>query len=113
MAGYRVVTEALREEAKWWKLRADHVHEIANAVQGATLATSAFFTGDPVALALSAVSAAPESAAYEEFRAWVESTLRQGTEQFHELATVLEKIARKYEEAEAVAEIDLRKAYEK
>ncbi|WP_406641531.1 hypothetical protein [Amycolatopsis sp. WGS_07] len=113
MAGYQVVTEAIRTEAKWWHLRADSLSEIAKTVQETHLDASAFFTGDPVTLALSAVSAGPESSAYKEFGSWVEGTLHQGIGQFRDLAATLEKIARKYDEAEEVAEIDLTKAYEK
>lgn len=113
MAGYKVVTDALREEAKWWNIRADNLSEIAKNVQDTNLDTIAFFTGDPITLGLSALSAVPESKAYQEFGSWTENTLRQGAEQFHDLAAALEKIARKYDEAEQVAEIDLNKAYEK
>lgn len=113
MAGYQVVTEAIRTEAKWWHLRADSMSEIAKTAQETHLDASAFFTGDPVTLALSPLSAGPESGAYKEFGSWMEGTLQQGISQFRDLAATLEKIARKYEEAEEVAEIDLNKAYEK
>lgn len=112
MAGYRVVTDALRTEANWWNLRADHMSDIVKAVQGTKLGTTAFFTGDPITLEMSAASGIPESHAYETFRSWVEGTLQEAVGQFQELAVVLGRIAHDYDQAEKVVEIDLTKAYE-
>lgn len=113
MTGYKVVTDALRTEAKWWNTRADNMGKVVTAVQGTKLGVTAFFTGDPNTLALSAVTGIPESQSYETFRGWVETTLRDAVEQFQDLAVVLGRIARDYDEAEKVVEIDLNKVYEK
>lgn len=113
MAGYKVVTDAIQTEAKWWNIRSDHMAEIVKAVQAARLDSSAFFTGDPLTLAMSALSAVPESHAYESFRDWIEVSLREAVEQFHDIAIVLQRIAHDYDQAEKVIDIDLNKAYEK
>lgn len=113
MAGYKVVTDALRTEAKWWDTRADNMNKVVTAVQGTKLGVTAFFTGDPITLGLSNATGIPESQSYETFRSWFETTLRDAAGQFQDLAVVLRRIAHDYDEAEKVVEIDLNKVYEK
>lgn len=111
MAGYKVVTDALREEAKLWRDRSDRTLPIVEAVRNTYLTTSSFFVGDPKTLATQWVNADILAAEYEECRAFVEKILNAAATEFEQISIVLRRIADDYEEAEEVTEIDLNQAY--
>jgi hypothetical protein len=108
LAGYEVVTEALREEAKKWDELTPRVESIRRDIQSATLGPMAFFAGDIGTLAIGIIPAdiLLRSEAYEDFRAFVETALRGAETEFGQIADTLIKIAGMYEQAEKVVEFD-------
>lgn len=73
------------------------------AVQETHLSAAAFFVGD--------LSAGFEAAQYEEFRAFMETTLRAAAVEFAQLDVALRDIADEYDRTESVHEIDLARFY--
>jgi hypothetical protein len=102
LAGYQVITQALREEAKKWDEMTPRVETVRREVESAWLSPLAFFVGDPVTLSLGFVPTdiLLRADAYEEFRAFIETALRGAETEFGQIADALIKIAGLYEQAE-------------
>ncbi len=111
MAGYEVVTQDLRDEAKLWQEKADRAEPIVRAVRDAYLTETAFFVGDLATLGVGLATAALEASQYEDFRAFIEKCLTGAVTEFNQIDHALRAIADEYERAESVTEIDLRKFY--
>ena len=111
MTDFKIVTGALREEAKLWKEKADQAEPIVRAVQDAYLSTSAFFVGDLTTLGAGIANAQLEAHQYEEFRAFMEKAIQGAVTEFNQIDVTLRKIADEYDRTESVNEIDLKKFY--
>lgn len=108
MAGYQVITQALREEAKKWDELTPRVEHVRREVESAWLSPLAFFAGDTVTLGLGIVPAdiLMRADAYEDFRGFIENALRGAETEFGQIADTLIKIAGLYEQAEKIVEFD-------
>jgi hypothetical protein len=108
LAGYQVITQALRDEAKKWDELTPRVESVRRDVESATLGPLAFFVGDPVTLVLgiAPVDILLRADAYEDFRAFIETALRGAETEFGQIADALIKIAGMYEQAEKIVEFD-------
>ncbi|MDX3657628.1 hypothetical protein PV646_09965 [Streptomyces sp. ID05-26A] len=111
MAGYEVVTQDLREEAKLWQEKSDRAEPIVQAVRDTYLTASAFFVGDLATLGAGMVNAAFEAGQYEQFRAFIEKCVTEAVTEFNQIDGVLRKIADEYDRTESVNEIELREFY--
>ncbi len=107
-AGFGVVPETVRGEAKKWQGYSDAVEPVRDAVAGATLGQTAFWCGDPIVMALDVVVHAN---AYEEFRAFVENLLTGAVTELDEVAGALVKTAELYEHSETITLEKLAKIY--
>lgn len=110
MAGYKVITSAMRAEAQQWDKMAENAKVIRHQVASATLGPAAFFCGDPTEL-----DAIPDATlhqkAYEDIRSTLESLAGAAETEFGQFADVLIRISQKYDQAEDVVEVNLDKAY--
>lgn len=111
MPGYQVITKAVRDEAPKWDGFADKVEEIRRAVEDATLGASAFFVGDPVSLAVSALDATLHQKMYESYRSHVHDLLAGARAEFGQIADAVVRIAETYERQEEIGELRLREIY--
>lgn len=115
MAGYEVVTSALRAEADKWDELAYEMAPVHRAVEGLTLEPSAFMALDGVSIAgfHLGLTTPPEELArsYEEVRAFIASLLLDAEAEFSEIGDTLIDIADTYDEAEAVVELNLDQIY--
>ncbi|SMD08422.1 hypothetical protein [Lentzea albidocapillata] len=111
MAGYEVVTQDLREEAKLWQEKADRAEPVVQAVRDTHLSAPAFFVGDLATLGAGMVNAAFEASQYEQFRAFIEKCVTGAVTEFNQIDGVLRKIADEYDRTESVNEIELREFY--
>jgi hypothetical protein len=107
VAGYEVITQALRDEAKKWDELAPRVESIRREAESAWLSPLAFFAGDVATLAIGIVPGdiALRAVAYEEFRSFIENVLRQAETEFGQIGDALIKIAGIYEKAEGDKEV--------
>lgn len=112
MAGYQVVTAALRQECAKWEDFASATDNVKPQVTSATLSAASFFVGDPTVLAIS-FDATVHQAAYEQFRSFVEARLTEATAEFMDISGALQEMAERYDEAEEIAEIDLNEIFTK
>ncbi|MFE9750065.1 hypothetical protein ACFYOT_34575 [Saccharothrix saharensis] len=112
MAGYQVITQALRHESPKWDEFAERAKQVLGQVVASNLEISAFFVGDPTVLAMSGTLRAElHREAYEKFRSFVESALRGAETEFPQIGDVLIDIANRYDEAEQLVELDLNQTY--
>ena len=110
MADYQVITSALRTQAHHWDDLATQIHPILRAVREGKLDVTAFFVGNPFELAIG-LDAKLHATAYESYRSYIEGILVEADTEFGQIADALIKIAKTYDDAEEVAEIDLNDAY--
>lgn len=110
MAGYQVITAALRAEAPKWDEFAVEAASIRGAVESADLGLLAFFVGDPVTLGI-ALDAGVHKRAYDGFQSYMESVLRGAETEFGQIGDALIKIADAYDKAEEVCELNLNEIY--
>jgi hypothetical protein len=111
MAGYQVITSAVRAEGTKWRGFADVVGEVNPVVKNATLGDTAFFVGDPLTLVVESFNAKLLSDTYESLRSYVENALNGAVVEFDQIDEALQKAAQMYEQAEEITEIDLKKIY--
>ncbi|GLY48386.1 hypothetical protein [Lentzea sp. NBRC 102530] len=111
MAGYEIVTQDLREEAKLWQGKVDRAEPIVQAVRDTYLSAPAFFVGDLATLGAGIANAVFEAGQYEEFRAYIEKCVSGAVTEFNQIDDVLRKIADEYDRTESVNEIELREFY--
>jgi hypothetical protein len=111
MPGYQVITKAVRDEAPKWDGFAQKVEVVRGAVEEATLGVTAFFVGDPVALAVGALDAALHQRMYETYRSHVHDLLAGARAEFGQIADAVVKIAETYERQEEIGELRLREIY--
>lgn len=112
MAGYQVITQALRNESPKWDEFTERAKMVLGQVVATNLEASAFFVGDPSALAMAhTLRAELHRDAYERFRSFVESALRGAETEFPQIGDVLIEIANRYDEAEQLVELDLNQTY--
>ena len=112
MAGYQVITQALRNESPKWDEFAERAKQVLGQVVASNLEISAFFVGDPSALALvGTLRSELHRESYEHFRSFVESALRGAETEFPQIGDVLIDIANRYDEAEQLIELDLNQTY--
>ena len=112
MAGYQVITQALRNESPKWDEFAERAKQVAGQVASTNLDTSAFFVGDASLLGMTNILRAElHRDAYERFRSFVESALRGAETEFPQIGCVLIEIANRYDQAEQLIELDLNQTY--
>jgi hypothetical protein len=100
----QVITEAVLDEAKKWRDLSAKLAPIKKAVDGLTLAPTAFFVGlEPSFMA--------HSQSYEHFRQFMADVLAGGVTEFDQLGGALDKIAKEYDKADAIVSLDLNKIY--
>ena len=107
MAGYQVVTRALRIEATKWDPHAERIAEVHQAVSGMTLDTSAFWIGDPVNFLFTTGVAAIDKAAYDSLQQFMEQKLSTAGDEMSRISDVLIKAANTYDQNEEVVALDL------
>jgi len=101
----RVVTEALRDEAKKWRHMADGLAKIESAVKGMQLDPAAFHLGDGTLIF------APYSIKYNSFATNMAELLGQGRAEFEQVADALVRMADQYDRTDLSVELDLRTMY--
>lgn len=116
MADYRVITTALKAEAKKWDALAAAASAPRAHAEAATLLPTAFLLVDPTGLAPAVtwdqlVSSVAHQQSYEDIRAMVASLLDGAVTEFGQIADALIKVAKAYDDAERVIEDDLRDIY--
>jgi hypothetical protein len=111
LAGYQVITQALRNESPKWDEFAERTRQVVGQVASATLDTTAFFVGDPTGLNMNSARADLHRDAYERFRSFVESVLHGAETEFPQIGDALIEIANRYDQAEQVIELDLNQIY--
>lgn len=111
MAGYKVITSAVRAEGTKWRGFADTMGNVNPIVKAATLGDTAFFVGDPISLAVDVLNAKLLSDTYESLRSYVENALNGAVVEFDQIDDALQKTAQMYDQAEAITEIDLKTIY--
>lgn len=110
MAGYQVITSALRKEAPKWDDFATALKPILYEVEAATLEITAFFVGDPAELAIP-IDAKLHKDAYESYRSFVDTVLGEAQTEFGQIADALIKIGQQYDQAEDITELNLNEIY--
>ena len=103
MAEVGVITSALRNEANKWHDLSDQIAPVKSSVDGLTLSVTAFYVGD--------LNAGVHAVYYEAYRSFMAKVLAQGQVEFEQVGDALAKIADKYDEADAVAELNLNDIY--
>lgn len=111
MPGYKVITQAVRDEAPKWDGLAEDMAPVEREVKDATLGMSAFFVGDPVTLAVRTLDATAHAKVYEAYRSFMERVLAGAGTEFTQIADAAEKIAATYERQEEIGELSLREIY--
>lgn len=111
MPGYKVITQAVRDEAPKWDGFAQDVAEIHRAIEDATLGVTAFFVGDPISLAVGAADATMHQVMYEKYRSYMAGLLEGAKTEFGQIADAVEKIAATYEREEEIGELRLKEIY--
>ncbi|MBB1156383.1 MULTISPECIES: hypothetical protein [Amycolatopsis] len=107
MAGYKVITSALRTEAKKWDPHAEKIAGVHTAVSGMTLDTSAFWIGDGVNYLLTAEVAAIDKSAYDQLQQFMEQKLSTAGATMSHIGDVLVKAATTYAQNEKIVELEL------
>ncbi|MBN9741680.1 MULTISPECIES: hypothetical protein [Amycolatopsis] len=108
MAGYKVITGALRTEAKKWDPHAEKIAGVHTAVSGMTLDISAFWIGDGVNFLLTAGVAAIDKSAYDKLQQFMEQKLSTAGADMGHIGDVLVKAANTYDQNEEIVELDLK-----
>lgn len=111
MPGYKVITQAVRDEAPKWDDLAQKMAAVVREVKDATLGVSAFFVGDPVLLPIRSLDATAHAKVYESYRSFMEGVLESAAAEFTQIADAVGKIASTYEEAENTGEYNMREVY--
>lgn len=103
MSEVTVVTEAVRDEAKKWFDFADRTEPVRAAAEELSLDVTAFFIGD--------VNASLHHRAYQGYQAYMVNILRGAVSQFEQVGEALNTIADAYDQADAVAALDLNEVW--
>ncbi|MFF4595231.1 hypothetical protein [Amycolatopsis sp. NPDC001319] len=111
MAGYKVITSAVRAEGTKWRGFADTMNKVSPVVKNATLGETAFFVGDPITLLAGAFNAKILGDIYESLRSYVEDAVAGAAVEFDQIDDALQRTAQLYDQAEAITEIDLNQIY--
>ncbi|MGO1053028.1 hypothetical protein [Crossiella sp. CA198] len=115
MAGYKVITTAVRTEAAKWDEFAKQIAPAHSAASGMTLSPLAFFVLDPITLMVFPLNlpTPPEELAssYEAVRSFMEKLLSGAKTEFSEIGDALVKIANTYDQNEAIVEMDLNEVF--
>lgn len=98
-----VITNALRDEGRKWRLLSDDVPPVRLAVERLTLEPTAFFIGD--------INVQLHWQAYDSFHRFIVKILGEAQVEFEQLGTVLGSIADRYDEADELIALDLNKVY--
>lgn len=112
MAGYQVITQALRNESPKWDEFTERAKQVLGQVVATKLEVSAFFVGDPTVLGMAGTLRAElHRDAYERIRSFVETALRGAETEFPQIGDVLIEIANRYDLTEQLIELDLNQTY--
>ena len=111
MPGFKVITQAVRDEAPKWDGLAQDMEAVVREVKDATLGESAFFIGDPVVLPIRRLDASVHAKVYESYRYFMEQVLSSAATEFTQIADAVGRIAATYEEAENTGEYNMREVY--
>jgi hypothetical protein len=103
MTKVTVVTDAVRAEARKWRQLSDQVAPVKQAVDGLTLAQSAFFIGD--------ANAALHAEVYAGFQRFLATVIGGAVTEFEQLGGALDKVADAYDNADAVVDLNLDQIY--
>ena len=116
MVGYEVITSALREEAKRWDGFAAEVKQVEAAIASLDMSVVAFFMVDPSVvgrlLSIDTAAQAPiHATAYEGFRSKMEELTGGAVTEFGQIGDALIKMAKEYDEAQRISELDFEEIY--
>lgn len=116
MAGYEVITAALKAEAKKWDALAAAASGPRDHAEAAALLPTAFLLVDPTGIAPAVtwdqlVSSVAHQQSYEAIRGMVATLLSGAVTEFGQIADALIKVAKAYDDAERVVELDLKDIY--
>jgi hypothetical protein len=103
----KVVTEALRDEAKKWLEMADMIAKVQATVNGMQLGNQAFHFGDQI----SGILFMPYGVKYNAFTVNMSDVLTQGKTEFEQMAGALVKMANEYDKTDLQHELDLKSIY--
>lgn len=107
MAGYKVITSALRKEANKWDPHAEKIAGVHKAVAGMTLDLTSFWIGDGITFLFTTGVAAIDKSSYDKLQQFMEKTLSTAGQQMRHIGDVLVKAANTYDQNEDVVELDL------
>jgi hypothetical protein len=103
MGEVKVVTEALRTEAKRWEGFSDQMEIVHKGIADLNLEIGAFWCGPPTSLMMQPV--------YEEFRNFVRDRCSEGFQEFEQIAGALKRAADEYDGSDEVSAETLKKIY--
>jgi hypothetical protein len=103
MGEVKVVTDALRTEAKRWEGFSDQLEAIHKGIGELNLEQTAFWCGPPTSILMQPV--------YEEFRKFVADRCNEGFQEFEQIAGALKRAADEYDGSDEVSAKTLAKIY--
>jgi hypothetical protein len=106
-AEFRVVTQAVRDEAKRWADRSPTMQQLVDAVDALDLLMSAFWVGP-----LDTFNAQRYSKAYDGFQQYMLDLLKAAVVEFGQLSKALTKIANEYDRMDEIGKLNLNQIFD-